>query len=261
MGVGGSFLPHDEEASEYERCVAAFESVPLADVRPKLTLGALAVLGLFVGLTLLTRHPLNAVGALAFGTIVATVGVTIRGVTGRDPVFGRVRELLLGGTGGDLFVVGASVILVVGALFAAGWLGFWIFLGAVAAGLATARHFAIDRPVELARLEPLANARALIRNLRRQGVDEDAIRRFACRQGGPRWEECFEALFGYEGDAVGPARWGIDAGGRPRPKFAPWRDPIVDAIDAGSKPAARPGSGPSSKGSRSVRWKRRGSTS
>ena len=232
LGVAGSFLPRDEEASDFEECATAFESAPLADLRPKLTLGALAVLGLFVVLTLLTRRPLNAVGALAFGAIVAAAGVTIRGVTGRDPVFDRVRELILGGTRGDLLTVLASLVLVAGALFAAGLLGFWIFLGALAAGLAAARHFALDRPVEQARLEPLVKARALIRSLRRLGVDEDAIRRFACRWGGPRWEEFFESLFGYEAMRSARARWGLDAGGKPRPRLARWRDPIIDAIDA-----------------------------
>jgi eukaryotic-like serine/threonine-protein kinase len=232
LGVAGAFLPRDDESSAFEGCARAFETAPLADLRPKVALGSAAVLGLFAALMLLAGRPMPALGALGFGAIVAASTVALRGYFGRDPLFDRARELLLGGTRGDLLTVTASVALLVAALAASSLLGFWIFLGLLAAGLAAARYHALDRPVEQARAEPIARATALIRGLRRLGVDEDSIRRFACRQGGARWEEFFEALFGYEALRSARARWGPDAGGRRRPRFAPWRDPIIDAIDA-----------------------------
>ncbi len=123
-------------------------------------------------------------------------------------------------------------MILVGALAATGLLGFWVFLTALAVGLAFATHYALDRPVALARAEPIEKATALIRSLRRRGIDEESVRRFACRQAGLRWEEFFETIFGYEALRSARALWGQDAGGRRRPRFAPWRDPIVEALDA-----------------------------
>jgi eukaryotic-like serine/threonine-protein kinase len=231
LGVGEAFLPRDEESTAFEGSAKAFENAPLANLRPMLSAGFAVLLGAFVVL-MLPGRPLNALGALAFGAIFVIATVAIRGYFGRDPLRDRVRELLFGGSRGDFLTVAASLALLVAALAATGLLGFWIFLGLLAIGLAAARYFALERPIEAARLEPITRATTLIRGLRRQGVSEDSIRRFACRQGGVRWEEFFEALFGYEALRSARARWGLDAGGKRRPEFARWRDPIIDAIDA-----------------------------
>ena len=232
LGVGGPFLPRLEESTELEAAVRAFEGAPLAGLRPWLPAGALGVLGLFMALAILLGKPLTALGALAFGAIVGASMVATRGWFGRDPIFDRVRELLLGGTRGDLLTVAAGLGLVAVSLAATGLLGFWIFLGLLAVGLASAVYFAVDRPIEQARLEPIARGTALVRGFRRQGVSEESIRRFVCRQGGSRWEEYFEALFGYEALRTARDRWGLDAGGGRRARFARWRDPIVDALRA-----------------------------
>ena len=73
---------------------------------------------------------------------------------------------------------------------------------------------------------------ALIRSIRRLGVDENSIRRFVCQQSGVRWEEFYEALFGYEALRKARDHWGLDAGGGRRPRFARWRDPIADLLDS-----------------------------
>ena len=232
LGVGGAFLPRDEEAAELEAAARAFDEAPMAKLRPRLALGFAAVVGLFATLALLTGRPLTAIGALGFGAVASMALVAAQGVSRRDPLFDRARELLLGGGPGDLLTAGAGVALLAGVLSVTGLLGSWAFLGLLAVGLALAYHFAIDRPIEQARVAPIARATALIRSLRRLGVAEDSIRRFACRQAGARWEEFHEALFGY--DALRKARtlWGLDAGGKRRPPFARWRDPIADFLDA-----------------------------
>ena len=232
LGVVGPFLPRDEEAAELEACARAFDETPLASLRPKLALGFAAVVGAFEALALLAGKPLTALGALGFAAIVATALVAVRGSCRRDPLYDRARELLLGGTRGDALTIGASVGLLVAVLFATGLLGPWIFLGLLAVGLATACHFALDRPIEQARAGPIDRATTLIRGLRRLGVSEESVRRFAARQAGARWEEFHEALFGYDALRAARGRWGLDAGGKRRPRFARWRDPIIDAIDA-----------------------------
>jgi hypothetical protein len=218
--------------AELENSARRFADAPLARLRPKLTLGFVGVLGLFAVLTLLLGRPLTTAGVVGFAAIVGASMTALRGITGRDPIFDRARELVLGGGRNDLLTGFAALALVGVVLTFTGLLGTWIFLAILAVGLALASRFAIDRPIEQARAEPLEHARTLIRGLRRIGVDEDSIRRFACRHAGRDWEEFFEALFGYDALRSARARWGFDAGGKRRPRFAPWRDPIVDAIEA-----------------------------
>jgi len=233
LGVAGPFAPRDEEAAELEDSLRAFNEPPLTRVRSLIAIGAAGLCALLVALALLFGKPLTALGALAFGAVTAWSLVKTRGIFGGgDPVFDRARALVLGGSRGDALTAVAGVALVVGALAAAHLLGTWIFLGLVAGGLAAAYHFALDRPIALARAGAVGRAGALLLGLRRLGVAEDDLRRFACRQAGPRWEEFFEALFGYDALRSARGRWGLDAGGKRRPRFAPWRDPIADFLDA-----------------------------
>jgi len=232
LGVAGPFAPGDDEAAEFEAAARDFDEPPPVRVRPALALGAAGLLALLVALLLLAGKPLAALGAIGFGALAASALVGFRGFAGRDPIFDRARELLLGGDRGDRLTALAAALLVVGALAAAHLLWAWATLAALAVGLAAAYHYTLDRPIARARLGAVDRASALLRALRRRGVDEDDIRRFACRQPGRRWEEFFEALLGYEATRRARARWAVDAGGRRRPRHAPWRDPVVDAIDA-----------------------------
>jgi hypothetical protein len=178
-------------------------------------------------------QPLVAIGALAFGALTVWSLVKVRGLLGGgDPVFDRARELALGGSRGDVLTVVAGVALVVGALLATNLLGLWIFLGLLAGGLAVAYHYAVERPIAQARHGAIERLEKLLLGMRRLGVEEDDIRRFVARQSGPRWEELFEATFGYDAMRSARSRWGLDAGGKRRPRFAPWRDPIADFLDA-----------------------------
>ncbi|WP_435008258.1 hypothetical protein P12x_005524 [Tundrisphaera lichenicola] len=231
LGVAGPFAPNDAESAEIEESLREFHEPPLARVRPLIVAGAVGLCSLLVVLALLVGKPLTAIGALAFGAITAWSLVKLRGLLVGDPIFDRAREFVLGGGRGNILTLAAGVALVVGALWGSSLLGTWIFLALVAGGLAGAYHFAVDRPIAQGRAGAIERAEALIRGLRRQGVAEDDVRRFVCRQAGPRWEEFFEALFGYEALRSARARWGVDAGGKRRARFAPWRDPIVDFLD------------------------------
>src|SRR5947209_15995664 len=63
-----------------------------------------------------------------------------------------------------------------------------------------------------------------------RGLSEEALQEFVCRFSGNRWEEFFEALFGYEAKVA--ARVTYDMGVKTRlPKYAGWRDPIIRWID------------------------------
>ena len=204
----------------------------MAKLRGKVALGCWAILGLFIMLAILAGWPLMALGTLGFGAIVSTSLVAIRGIADGDPVADRTRELLLGGGRDDLLTLGAGLVVLGLALGFAGLLGTWVVLGLVAVALAMAYHIAVDRPIRQARVASVDRAHALLRELRKRGVDEDSIRRFVAQQSGTSWEEFYESLFGYGAMRSARTRWGLDAGGGKRPRFARWRDPIVDAVDA-----------------------------
>ena len=84
---------------------------------------------------------------------------------------------------------------------------FWIWLGLalLAIGIAVAFHAAFDRQAEAERREPLDQVEGMLRSLRLQGRDEDALRQFVCIYSGTHWEEFYEALFGYEAKRRGPS--------------------------------------------------------
>ncbi|WP_435019807.1 hypothetical protein TA3x_001490 [Tundrisphaera sp. TA3] len=231
LGVLGPFTPRDEEARAWEDTAQAFREPPLARVRPMVVLGGWGLCGLIAALFLLLGRPVGALGMFGFGGLVAAALVAVRGWFGADPLARRIRELALGGDRADLGTLAAGLGLAVLALGVTHLLWLCLFLGAIAAGLAFAYHFALDRPLAAARAEALGRARLMVQGLRRIGVEEDAIRRFACRQSGRDWEELYEALFGYDSLRAARSRWGTDIGGAKRPRHAAWRDAIADAID------------------------------
>jgi hypothetical protein len=232
LGVGGVFTPKEEEAAALEAEARAFNDLPLAKLKPKVALPALAGLVLYLAVALLTGHLRLALPVLGLAVIALASLTLLRGVFGRDPIYERLRELILGGGSGNVFTALVTVALVVAVLYFTGYLGLGIFLSVVGIGLGSAYHFTVDRPLHQARLEAIERANVLIRGLRRLGISEDSIRSFVSRQAGSAWEEFYEALFGYDALRAARKQWGTDAGGRKRPRFAFWRDPIVDAIDA-----------------------------
>ncbi len=231
LAMTASFIPREEDARAIETEARSFHDLPLARLRPKVTLGTLGLLGLFVAMALLGGKPLMTLPALGLAAIGWTTLTLFRGHGSRNPIVERVRALLLGGGPGNVFTTLATVALVVVVLTFTGHLGFWIFLAVLGIGLGSAYHFAVDRPLQQARGEVVERARLVVRGLRRIGVDEDTIRGFVCRQAGTDWEEFYETLFGYDALRSARRRWGLDAGGKRRPRFARWRDPILDAID------------------------------
>ena len=231
LGVSGPFAPADADSAEFEAAAAAFEGPPLARARPMVALGGSAILALFVLILARNGRPLPALGAVAFALLSASSLAAFRGLDGRSPIAARGREWLLGGDLGARLTGLAAVALGVAALAFAGILILWIFLTILAVGLAAAYHFALDRVADRERGPALDRARTLLRTLRRRGVAEDDVRRFAATRAGRRWEEFFEALFGYDALRSARRRWSADAGGRRRPRHAPWRDPVVDGLD------------------------------
>ena len=88
-----------------------------------------------------------------------------------------------------------------------------------------------DRAAAKAQEAPLDEARGLLKSLRLQGLEEDAVRLFVCKFSGPYWELLYEALFGYEAMLAARASRKGDTGETWK-KFGTWREPIVQWADA-----------------------------
>jgi hypothetical protein len=150
----------------------------------------------------------------------------------RSYLFLKVREYVLGSTKSDRITWGVSLVLVVALLYVAGLLKFWLaflVLGVAAAGT---MYFLIDLPLLIQRRGPVERAEDLLRTLRWRGVPEESLRQFVCKSAGRHWEEFYETLFGYEALLAARRLWSLSESGEPRPKFAAWRDPLVEWIDA-----------------------------
>jgi hypothetical protein len=172
--------------------------------------------GAFVGLALLT--------ALAY--------FVVDGLARRTYLFLKVRELVFGSGPVDWLTALAGAVLLVALLVVFGLLGAWLAFCGAAVLLAVGFHILVDRRADAQRRGPLERVEAMLKALRLRGVEEDALRQFVCKYGGPHWEEFYEALFGYEAKVVARGRWGLGERGRARPKWGVWREPILHAIEA-----------------------------
>ena len=237
LGIEGPYTPRADDASLVETEANAFHSSPLALIRPKIALGALGLLALLILLPIVTGQWLLLFPPLGVALTALATLTLARSLKSADPVADRVREFLLGGGWSNLLTTGATLVLGLVVALVTGRLGFVLFLGAFGLALGLAYHFAVDRPLRLARAQSLARVTALLKELRLRGEFEESLRAFVCRHAGRQWEEFHEALFGYSAMRAARKRWGTDVGGRNRPRFAAWRDPIIDALD--SRIAAR----------------------
>ena len=91
---------------------------------------------------------------------------------------------------------------------------------------------------------PIAQAEALFKSMRLRGLDEEALRQFVCKYSGNRWEEFYEALFGYEAKIQARQRWGRDRSVAALQAVAPPGEnssPAHDLCDGHQHQASDPG--------------------
>src|SRR5262249_4265187 len=155
-----------------------------------------------------------------------------RGLTAKTYLFSKVREFVLGSGWGDWLTWGATLLLLLALLYVLGILTYWLAFLVLAGAAAGAVRVLIDKPLGRQRKAPGEKAEKLLKQLRLGGLPEEAIRQFVCKYSGQHWEEFFEALFGYEALLQARKLWSRPEGGKPRPTFAAWRDPLVQWIDA-----------------------------
>ena len=64
----------------------------------------------------------------------------------------------------------------------------WAGFGLIGVGLACTLHYGLDRAVDEERRVPLDGCEGLLRRLRAQGHDEEALRQFVAKFAGREWE-------------------------------------------------------------------------
>ena len=232
ISSAGPFTPPESQADALEASVQEFHDVGLARLRPKLVLGALAACALLTLIFLVRGHALMAGGMIWLALLTLLTGFLLQGHFHKSHQYLKARELVLGAGPGDWLMAAIGLGLFVTTLAVLHLLWVWLTLSVVGVGLAVALYYLVDLPIIVARDVPLDRIEGMLKEFRLRGQEEDAIRQFVCKFGGDRWEEFFEALFGYEAKLAARERWGRGTRGRPRPRYAAWRDPIVSWIEA-----------------------------
>jgi serine/threonine protein kinase len=211
-----------------ESGVKAFNASSLASVR------SLSLLGFFGGCLLLfvlmmfTRWWAYGTFFLALAGSTGVSYFLVRGATERGYLFRKVRDAILSSSWLDLLKLAGAALALVLVLFFMGLLGIWLIAVALGVGIAFGLHLGLDKRITAERAESLEKVERMLKTLRLRGLSEEALQEFVGQYAGDRWEEFFEALFGYEAKLAARARWA----GKPRSKFAAWREPVVAWIDA-----------------------------
>ena len=238
LGIDGSkpFSPKAENAKAIEYVAEQFDSSKWAGIRRLLMVGfyPLCALGAIIAaLTASTVAMKIAVagGFVGFAVLTTMIYQLTIGITQRTHVFRKVRQLALGSSVIDwlIWLIAAAAIGLL--LYTFGLLASWIIFGIGAAIVALAFHFIVDGLVAAERERPLNQAEVMLKEMRVRGVDENQIRNFVCRFSGDRWEEFYEALFGYEAKMQARTLWGKGDRGKDRKKFGAWRDLLIAWID------------------------------
>ena len=234
--AGKPFSPREEHVDRLEQAAAAFDSSRWLRYRQWIIRGFAMVSVVAVLIAALLR-PWWAVGIGTFAMLAAVFYALIVGVAQRTMLARKLRQLAVEG-GPMVWLRLVIVIAVLGLLLVIlGAQYSFVGIALLAAVAAGGFYAAIDRKLAADRRAPLAEAENLLRDLRLGGLEESAVRQFVWKYAGRWWEALFEQLFGYPALLEG-RRWEARrAAGRVgeqakrRPRFAPWRDPLLVGID------------------------------
>jgi hypothetical protein len=221
----------EEKAETLAQGVRAFRAVPAARRRPLILTGGVAVCLLAMLISLFAGAWITAGSLLGLALLTPLAYLIVGGSQSHSYLFQQERQYVLGGGWLDWVKAGAGMLLFVIILYFTGLLLVWTLVCVVAAGLAFALYYLLDRPIARQRQGALSEVEKMLKGLRLRGISEEAIQKFVCQYAGDQWEEVFEELFGYEAKLAARAKWGAGPKG-PRPRFAAWRDPIVHWIQA-----------------------------
>lgn len=195
--ASGPYSPTEEDAKTLDECLAAFNASSLAKLREPILLSGLLLCGLLFVVGLFFSWQLSAAVAALYVSAVASHFV-VSGLLEKTLLFGKCCEWLATARLADwLTWLGAGLLLAV-VLYVLGWSGSTIAMTLIGIAAGVANYFVLDRGIARERKEPLEEMQELLKELRLKGIDEAALHQFVAKHSGNRWEEFFEALFGYE---------------------------------------------------------------
>lgn len=230
---GKPFSPKQEHAGILELAAERFNDSRWNRIRTWTIRGFFALCLAAVLLLALPAvgHPFIAAGMVGFVLATVLIYQLVYGIARRTFLLRKVRQLAFGSSITDwltyLAVAGVTLLLIIAFNLQWIWLGFAVAAALVALGF----FFTVDLMLARGREKPLQHAERLLKDMRLRGLDENSLRQFVCKYSGRKWEEFYEALFGYEAKLVARRAWGQGERGRDRPKFAAWREPIIGWID------------------------------
>lgn len=227
----GQFLPRPEHIDQVEAWAKQFRRSPAARRRKRVLMAACSAWAVTELLLLFFAQPAWAVGWCSLLIHTALGYFVIRGWYTRGPLFCRVRRSVLAIAWSDwlLVVIGLLLFCVLLAVLGIFWV--WWGFALIGQGVAGLIYYLLDRPVFRERRRPLEACERLLRRLRNQGIAEEPLRLFVARYAGRKWEEFFEALFGYEAKLEVRARLGAVSYSSYRERYAAWREPLIAWLD------------------------------
>ncbi len=227
----GPFNPKEEQADQLERCAHQYHFRSKRGVKRALGFAFVAARAAGAVGSAVAGVPALAGGLLGLALMTPLAYFVVRGTLTGSVVFTKVRAVVFGMRFFDwLMCVGGGLLLLV-TLFLFGLLWAWLGSAALAVGLALVLWLLTDRSAAKGQEAPLDEARGLLKSLRLQGLEEDAVRQFVCKFSGPVWEPFYEGLFGYDAMLAARASRKGDTGETWK-KVGTWREPVVQWADA-----------------------------
>jgi hypothetical protein len=220
-----------QHVARLEDAIKRFNDEPLALIRAPVRALVVAA-GVILGLASLAfGWPKLGFALACLGVETTLAAFVVAGFIRPSPLFLRSRDYLLGCRGSIWLAIAVGVAAFVAALYFLSLLGVWLSVTLMALALGAMLAIALDGKVEARRKPAREYAEALVQELRGQGLKEEDAHRFFCAYGGKDWEELFEVLFGYDAKVQARQWWEREHTGPPRPRYASWREPLIEAID------------------------------
>jgi hypothetical protein len=232
LGVqtNAKFVPREDQIAEVEGLAARFFATPTAVTRHRAVSGFVSAAALAAVLLVFFGQVAYAFGTAGLVLQSAVTYFALSGWTRKTELMGRVRRFAAGLSAGDWVVTAGTAGLFAAFLWVSGLLAVWVGFGLIGVAAAVVLVFWIDQKLEVERFPALDAADRLVRALRAQGVGERDAKLFFAKHSGRRWEELFEAVFGYEAKLAVRADLRGGAAGT-REKFAAWREPLIALLN------------------------------
>ncbi len=227
----GPFTPKEEHVQELEECVKGFNASKSAKLHGLLVKGLYSASVLIVAILALFVSAKLASGWFALTLAATATYFVLNGIAEKTYLFRKVRELVFGSRLSDFVTFGLGAIAFFAILYFAGLLWYWLGFGIAGGVLAFLLRSVLDRKIVREREPYIERAEKLLKSLRLNGLEEDAIRLFVAKYSGNVWEEFFEALFGYEAKLAARSAISRIDSGQKRERFGTWREPLIHWID------------------------------